>query len=145
MIREISMSYGPLAPIVFILLYLISTVLFLPGSVFSIASGVIFGKVLGTIYTVIGATIGATLAFIISRYFARSFFEQYVERKFKKISQKELSERLGFPNSSYISKIEQFERRMDILEYVKICEGIGLNPKDGLETLQSNPTRTSQK
>ena len=67
------------------------------------------------------------------------------ERKFKKISQKELSERLGFPNSSYISKIEQFERRMDILEYVKICEGIGLNPKDGLETLQSNPTRTSQK
>ncbi len=59
------------------------------------------------------------------------------ERKFKKISQKELSERLGFPNSSYISKIEQFERRMDILEYVKICEGIGLNPKDGLDALMT--------
>jgi len=59
------------------------------------------------------------------------------ERKFKKISQKELSERLGFPNSSYVSKIEQFERRMDVLEYVKICEVIGLNPKEGLEILHS--------
>lgn len=62
------------------------------------------------------------------------------ERKFKKISQVDLAKKLGFPNSTYISKIEQFERRMDVLEYVMICEGIGLDPKDGLETLVTKVT-----
>jgi transcriptional regulator with XRE-family HTH domain len=57
------------------------------------------------------------------------------ERKFKKVTQLELADKLGYPNSTYISKIEQFERRMDILEFVNICENIGINPHDGLSIL----------
>lgn len=57
------------------------------------------------------------------------------ERKFKKLTQVELSRLLGYPNSTYISKIEQFERRMDMLEFVNICEIIGINPHEGLSIL----------
>jgi transcriptional regulator with XRE-family HTH domain len=62
------------------------------------------------------------------------------ERKFKKVTQVELSKRLGYPNSTYISKIEQFERRMDMLEFVNICEIIGINPHDGLSILLEKTT-----
>lgn len=61
---------GPLAPVLFILLYALGTVLFLPGSVLTLAGGALFGPVLGTLYNLTGATLGATLAFLIARYLA---------------------------------------------------------------------------
>jgi uncharacterized membrane protein YdjX (TVP38/TMEM64 family) len=61
-------SFGPWAPIVFILLYTIASVLFVPGSVLTLAGGALFGPVWGTIWNLAGATIGATVAFLISRY-----------------------------------------------------------------------------
>lgn len=61
---------GVLAPIVFMLLYALVTVLFLPGSVITLAGGALFGPALGTLYNLTGATLGAVLAFLISRYLA---------------------------------------------------------------------------
>ena len=61
---------GVLAPIAFILSYALATVLFLPGSVITLAGGALFGPVLGTLYNLTGATLGAMLAFLISRYLA---------------------------------------------------------------------------
>jgi len=61
---------GVLAPIVFMLIYALATVLFLPGSVITLAGGALFGPVLGTFYNLTGATLGAALAFLISRYLA---------------------------------------------------------------------------
>jgi uncharacterized membrane protein YdjX (TVP38/TMEM64 family)/rhodanese-related sulfurtransferase len=61
---------GVLAPIVFMLIYALATVLFLPGSVITLAGGAMFGPVLGTFYNLTGATLGAVLAFLISRYLA---------------------------------------------------------------------------
>ena len=61
---------GVWAPAVFILIYITATVLFLPGSVFTLAGGVLFGPVLGTVYNLTGATIGAALSFLIARYVA---------------------------------------------------------------------------
>jgi|TARA_B100001971_G_scaffold214981_1_gene256043 uncharacterized membrane protein YdjX (TVP38/TMEM64 family)/rhodanese-related sulfurtransferase len=61
---------GVLAPIVFMLIYALATVLFLPGSVITLAGGALFGPVLGTFYNLTGATLGAILAFLISRYLA---------------------------------------------------------------------------
>ena len=61
---------GVLAPIVFMLIYALATVLFLPGSVITLAGGALFGPVLGTLYNLTGATLGAVLAFLISRYLA---------------------------------------------------------------------------
>jgi uncharacterized membrane protein YdjX (TVP38/TMEM64 family)/rhodanese-related sulfurtransferase len=61
---------GAIAPLLFILVYALATVLFLPGTVLTLAGGALFGPVLGTFCNLTGATLGATLAFLISRYLA---------------------------------------------------------------------------
>jgi uncharacterized membrane protein YdjX (TVP38/TMEM64 family)/rhodanese-related sulfurtransferase len=58
------------APILFISIYSIAAVLFLPGSVFTLAGGVLFGPVWGTLINLTGATLGATFSFLIARYLA---------------------------------------------------------------------------
>ena len=60
-------AWGPLA---FMGVYAIATVLFLPGSVLTLAGGALFGPVWGTFYNLTGATLGATLAFLVARYLA---------------------------------------------------------------------------
>jgi len=58
------------APIVFVLVYALATVLFVPGSVLTMAGGALFGPLAGTLWNLTGATLGATLAFMIARYVA---------------------------------------------------------------------------
>ena len=57
-------------PLVFMLLYAVATVLFLPGSILTLAGGALFGPLAGTLYNLTGATMGATLAFLVARYLA---------------------------------------------------------------------------
>ncbi len=64
---------GAVGAIAFIGLYILATVLFLPGTVLTLGAGVVFGVVAGSIYVFVGATIGATLAFLIGRYLARNW------------------------------------------------------------------------
>ena len=68
-------GFGLAAPLVFIAIYAVATVAFLPGTPLSLLAGLIFGPVFGTLWAVIGATIGATLAFLIGRYAARGLVE----------------------------------------------------------------------
>jgi len=69
-------DFGAAGPLVFMLIYAVGTVLFLPGSVITLAGGALFGPVWGTLYNLTGATLGATLAFLIARYLAGSWVEQ---------------------------------------------------------------------
>ncbi len=64
---------GPIAPIGFILIYNLATVLFVPGLILTLGGGVLFGLGFGTVYVFIAATLGATIAFGIGRNFARSW------------------------------------------------------------------------
>nr|VFJ64089.1 MAG: Uncharacterized membrane protein YdjX, TVP38/TMEM64 family, SNARE-associated domain [Candidatus Kentron sp. FW] len=59
---------GPLSWLIFMAVYAISTVLFVPGSVLTLTGGVLFGPVLGTFLNLTGATIGSVLAFLAARY-----------------------------------------------------------------------------
>lgn len=61
------------APVLFVLLYIISCVAMVPGSVLTLGGGAIFGLVEGSIYVSIGATLGATAAFLTGRYFTRDW------------------------------------------------------------------------
>lgn len=61
---------GAWAPLLFMLIYAVAAVLFLPGSVLTLAGGALFGPLLGTVYNLTGATLGATLAFLVARYLA---------------------------------------------------------------------------
>ncbi|MDV3353810.1 TVP38/TMEM64 family protein [Leptolyngbyaceae cyanobacterium CCMR0082] len=78
---------GPVAPIVFILMYIVITVSFLPASVVTLGAGAVFGIVKGTILVFIGAMLGATAAFLIGRYLARDWVSNKVSgnRIFKAI------------------------------------------------------------
>lgn len=67
---------GWLAPLVFIGCYATGAVLFLPGLVFTLAGGVLFGPLYGTLYNLSGATLGATLAFLTARYIASDWAAQ---------------------------------------------------------------------
>ena len=61
---------GPAAPLLFVLVYALGTVLFVPGSLLTLAGGALFGPLLGTLYNLTGATLGATLAFLLARHLA---------------------------------------------------------------------------
>ena len=76
---------GPAAPFIFIALYALGSVLFLPGSVLTLAGGALFGPVLGTLYNLTGATAGATLAFLTARYLASEWVERKAEGRLKQI------------------------------------------------------------
>jgi uncharacterized membrane protein YdjX (TVP38/TMEM64 family) len=64
---------GAIAPIGFILIYNLATVLFVPGLILTLGGGVLFGLGFGTIYVFIAATLGATIAFWIGRNLARDW------------------------------------------------------------------------
>ncbi|MEO0969791.1 MAG: TVP38/TMEM64 family protein [Cyanobacteria bacterium J06639_18] len=66
-------NQGAVGGIVFMLLYIVATVAFLPGSILTLGAGVVFGVFLGSLYVFIGATIGATAAFLVGRYLARGW------------------------------------------------------------------------
>lgn len=66
-------SLGPIAPIAFIILYVIVTVAFIPASIVTLGAGVVFGVVQGSLYVFIGAMLGAAAAFLIGRYVARDW------------------------------------------------------------------------
>src|SRR5262247_1701048 len=70
---------GPWGPVLFVLLYVVATVLFLPGAILTLGAGFIFGVVRGAILVSIGATLGATAAFLVGRYFARGWVAKRIE------------------------------------------------------------------
>ncbi|WP_163271058.1 VTT domain-containing protein [Chelativorans alearense] len=61
---------GLLAPLAYLALFAVGTVAFLPGALFALAGGALFGPVWGSLLNLVGATIGASLAFLIARYLA---------------------------------------------------------------------------
>lgn len=69
-LEELVATGGIWGAVIYVAVYGIATVLFLPGTVFGLAGGALFGPVLGTVVNLIGATVGATLAFLVARHLA---------------------------------------------------------------------------
>jgi uncharacterized membrane protein YdjX (TVP38/TMEM64 family) len=69
---------GAIAPLLFILTYIVVTVAFLPASVVTLGAGFVFGVVKGSILVFIGAMLGATAAFLIGRFVARDWIANKV-------------------------------------------------------------------
>ncbi len=76
---------GAAAPILFMLIYIIGTLFFLPGSVLTLLGGALFGPVWGTFYNLTGATIGAMLAFLASRYLASDWVAKKTGGRMKQL------------------------------------------------------------
>src|SRR5882762_785038 len=76
-------NLGPWGPVIFVGLYVVATVLFVPGSVLTLGAGAVFGVVLGTVCVSISATLGATAAFLVGRYLARDAIARRIEKNEK--------------------------------------------------------------
>jgi uncharacterized membrane protein YdjX (TVP38/TMEM64 family) len=70
-LKEWIRGMGALAPLVFVLMYIIAVVAALPGLAFTIIGAALFGSLTGVILVSIASTAGAGLAFLIARYVAR--------------------------------------------------------------------------
>ena len=117
-------NLGTVGAIAFILLYIIATVAFLPGSILTLGAGVVFGLVLGSFYVFIGATLGATAAFLVGRYLARGWVAQKIEgnQKFRVIDQVVGREGLKIVLLTRLSPIFPF----NLLNYAYGVTGVSL-------------------
>lgn len=78
-------SAGPAGPLLFMAIYALVTVLFLPGSVITLAGGALFGPVWGTLWNLTGATVGASLAFLVARYLGADWVEHRAGPRMKRL------------------------------------------------------------
>lgn len=76
-----------LAPLVFLLLYVVVVMLFLPGPLLCVTAGALFGVVLGTVLSVSGATLGACLAFLTARHLAADLVERHLSQTLQRLKQ----------------------------------------------------------
>lgn len=53
-------------------------------------------------------------------------------RKAADVTQVELAERLGKPQS-FVSKVERGERRLDVIEFCQVAEALGRDPAEMLQ------------
>ena len=62
---------------IFIGVYALAALLFLPGAVFTIAAGLVYGIAGGVAVAIVGATLGAGLAFLAGRYLFRKRIKKF--------------------------------------------------------------------
>jgi hypothetical protein len=67
----------------FIILYTLTCVFFLPGSVLTVGAGAVYGFWFSTVLVTISSTVGAVVNFLTSRYLARSWMQKRLGRNAK--------------------------------------------------------------
>ncbi len=82
-------SFGVIAPLIYLGLYLISTVFFLPGFPVTVLAGFVFGPLWGVFYASIASITSVACAFLVARYVARDLVEGWVKEnaQFRKIDE----------------------------------------------------------
>ena len=69
-------SLGPWGPLLLGCVYVVATVLMVPGLILTLGAGFLFGLVVGTITVSIASVAGAVCAFLVGRNFARKLVEE---------------------------------------------------------------------
>ncbi|MFN4260307.1 MAG: TVP38/TMEM64 family protein [Gemmataceae bacterium] len=82
-------SYDPVTlRLVYVVLYILGTVLLFPGTLLSFVGAVLFGAYEGTLWTWVGAVIGATLAFWMAKLLGRDFVDQLLGGRLATLDQR---------------------------------------------------------
>lgn len=74
---------GTLGVIVFIFVYMLLVIFLLPGILFTMAAGFLFGPVWGVIWVLMGTTVGASFAFLIARYLLHDRVRNWINKSSK--------------------------------------------------------------
>lgn len=85
LIEPVVRTLGVWAPIGFIVLYAVGTVLFFSGALLSLVGGALFGPVWGTVWNLVGATFGATAAFLLARTVAGDWVARRVGGRLRRV------------------------------------------------------------
>ncbi|MDP3285000.1 MAG: TVP38/TMEM64 family protein [Desulfobacterales bacterium] len=117
-LRNSIQSIGLWAPALYILLYTLAPVLFLPGLPITLVGGILFGPFWGVIYTIFSATAGACLAFLVARYVGRD----WVSGKFKSPRWRKLDE--GVERQGW--KVVAFTRLIPLFPFNLLNYAFGL-------------------
>jgi uncharacterized membrane protein YdjX (TVP38/TMEM64 family) len=80
-------SLGVWAPVGFVFLYAVATVALVPGGIFDLVGGVLFGPVYGSLINLIGGSLGAALAFLVARYLGGDWVQRRAGRRVQKVMQ----------------------------------------------------------
>ena len=72
---------GPWGPVVFIVVYAIAAVCFVPASALTLGAGLAFGLLWGSVYVSIASTLGAAASFLLGRTLFRKKVEKMIEGK----------------------------------------------------------------
>lgn len=71
-------SLGMLGAAVYAIIYVLATVLMIPGSVLTLSAGFLYGALWGTILVSPASVLGSTLAFLLGRSFARKWIQRRI-------------------------------------------------------------------
>lgn len=106
-IKEWILSFGTLAPVMFILLYSLRPLVMFPASIFMVVGGLAFGVWPGGLYIYIGSIISAVLAFFLARFLGRDFVARILGDRMAKIDK--LLEKEGFTVVFYLRLISPYD------------------------------------
>ncbi len=84
-IEEAIGKLGWLGPLMFVAGFALATILFVPGSIFGLAGGILFGPLWGTLWNLAGGTLGATGAFLFTRYIAGNWIAAKAQGRLKAV------------------------------------------------------------
>jgi uncharacterized membrane protein YdjX (TVP38/TMEM64 family) len=117
---------GALAPVLFMSIYAIATIVFIPATPLTLLGGALFGALWGTVYVVLGATVGAVGAFLLARYFGGSLMRSGTSTIVERL--RHYDERLC--DNGFITVL--------ILRFIPLFPFNGLNFGLGLTRLQTS-------
>jgi len=80
-IRDFILSFGWLAPVLYILLYTIRPLFLFPAVILSLTGGLTFGPWWGTLLDLVGASLGAYLAFGLARFAGREAIQKWMGKR----------------------------------------------------------------
>lgn len=67
-LRQWFAAFGPWAPLVYVLAYLLAGLVFIPATPLTIAGGFLFGPLVGTLYALLAAAASSGIGFLLTRY-----------------------------------------------------------------------------
>ena len=64
-------------------------------------------------------------------------------RNEKKLTQRDVGKLLKVPHS-WVGKVEQGERKLDVIEYVRLCDVLGIDAKEGISIIYGMLSKKNQ-
>ncbi len=95
-VRAAVLSWGPLAPIAYVVIVAARPFLYFPSTLLFIAAGLAFGPVFGTLYAAIGGTAAAVVTFLLARSLGREFIQARLPARLQRLRDNEWGAGLVF-------------------------------------------------